>query len=47
MEEPEEFPTPTRRFMVWETTSGLPDDSREEDEREAERPLPTSGRRFP
>ena len=32
-EEPEEFPTPTRRFTVWETTSGLPDDCREEDDR--------------
>ena len=39
VEEPEEFPTPTRRFTVWETTSGLPDDSREEDERAAERHL--------
>jgi hypothetical protein len=29
----DEFPTPTRRFTVWETTSGLPDDSREEYER--------------
>ena len=39
LEEPEEIPTPTRRFSVWETTSGLHDDSREEDEREAERRL--------
>ena len=39
VEEPEEFPTPTRRFTVWETTSGLPDDSREEDEKEGERRL--------
>jgi hypothetical protein len=39
VEEPEEFPTPTRRFTVWETTSGLPDDSREEDERAEERRL--------
>ena len=37
VEEPEEFPTPTRRFTVWETTSGLPDDSKEEDERQEER----------
>jgi hypothetical protein len=37
--EPEEFPTPTRRFTLWETTSGLPDDSREEDERGEERQL--------
>jgi hypothetical protein len=28
---------PTRRFKVWETTSGLPDDSREEDERQEAR----------
>jgi len=39
VEEPEEFPTPTRRFTVWETTSGLPDDTREEDERAEERRL--------
>jgi hypothetical protein len=39
VEEPEEFPTPTRRFTVWETTSGLPDDSREDDERAEERRL--------
>ena len=30
------FPTPTRRFTVWETTSGLPEVSREVDERPAE-----------
>ena len=39
VEEPEEFPTPTRRFTVWETTSGLPDDCREEDEGQEERRL--------
>ena len=39
LEEQEEIPTPTRRFTVWETTSGLPDDSREEDERREERRL--------
>ena len=33
-EEPEEIPTPTRRFTVWETTSGLANDSREEDEQQ-------------
>jgi hypothetical protein len=38
-EEPEEILTPTRRFTVLETTSGLPDDSREADERQAERRL--------
>jgi hypothetical protein len=32
-EDADEFATPTRRFSVWEATSGLPDDSREEDER--------------
>ena len=37
LEEQEAIPTPTRRFTVWETTSGLPDDSREEDERREER----------
>ena len=35
----DEIPTPTRRFTVWETTSGLPDDSREADERASERRL--------
>jgi hypothetical protein len=35
----EENVTPTRKFSVWDTTSGLPDDSREEDERAAERHL--------
>ena len=39
LEEPEEIPTSTRRFSLLETTSGLPDDSREADEREAERRL--------
>ena len=39
LEEPEEIPTPTRRFTVWETTSGLANDSREEDERQEERRL--------
>lgn len=33
----DEVATPTRRFTVREITSGLPDDSREEDEREGER----------
>ncbi len=33
----EEFATPTRRFSLLEITSGLPDDSREADERAAER----------
>ena len=33
----EEIPTLTRRFTVWEATSGLPDDSREADERREER----------
>jgi hypothetical protein len=31
--ESEEIATPTRQFSIWDTTSGLPDDSREEDER--------------
>ena len=39
LEEPEEFPTPTRRFTVWKTTSGRPDDPREGNERAAERRL--------
>jgi hypothetical protein len=39
LDEPEEIVTPTRRFTAWETTSGLPDDSREEDERAEERRL--------
>ena len=34
--EEEEIPTPTRRFTVMEILSGLPDDSREADEKEAE-----------
>lgn len=38
-EESDEIPTPTRRFTVMETTSGWPDDSREADEKEAERRL--------
>ena len=38
-DEPEEFPTAGRTFTLWETTSGLPDDSREEDERSVERHL--------
>ena len=39
LEEADEIPTPTRRFTMMEITSGLPDDSREEDEREAGRRL--------
>ena len=39
LEEQEEIPTPTRRFTPMETTSGLPDDSREGDERREERRL--------
>ena len=35
----EEIATPTRRFSVLDITSGLPDDSREAEEREAERRL--------
>jgi hypothetical protein len=35
----EEIATPTRRFSLLEITSGLPDDSREEDERAATRQL--------
>jgi hypothetical protein len=38
-EDAEEVPTPTRRFSLMETTSGLPDDSREADEKQAERRL--------
>lgn len=38
-EGPDEIGTPTRRFTVMETTSGLPDDSREEEERQEERRL--------
>ena len=38
-EEPDEIATPGRRFSRIEVTSGLPDDCREEDEREAERRL--------
>ena len=39
LEEEDEVATSTRRFSVMETTSGLPDDFREEDERAAERHL--------
>ena len=39
LDEEEEIPTPTRRFTVMEITGGLPDDSREADEKEAERGL--------
>ncbi len=39
LEEEKEIPTPTRRFTVMETTSGLPDDSREADAKEVERRL--------
>ena len=39
LEEVDEVQTPTRRFTVMEITSDLPDDSREEDERAAERRL--------
>ena len=39
LEEGDEVPTPTRRFTSLEITSGLPDDSREEDERQEERRL--------
>jgi hypothetical protein len=35
----EEVATPTRQFSLLEITSGLPDDSREADERDAERRL--------
>jgi hypothetical protein len=38
-EDAEEIATPTRSFSVWEITSGLPDDSREEDERAVKREL--------
>ncbi len=38
-EDAEEIATPTRRFSLLEITSGLPDDSREAEEREAERRL--------
>ena len=36
-EDIEDFLTETRRFSLWDITSGLPDDSREEDEKQAER----------
>ncbi len=36
-EDEEEIATPTRQFSLWEITSGLPDDSREADERAAKR----------
>ena len=39
MGEADELPSPTRRFTVFETTSGLPDDSREAEERTEERRL--------
>jgi hypothetical protein len=38
-EDAEEIATPTRRFSLLEITSGLPDDSREADERQEERRL--------
>jgi hypothetical protein len=38
-EDAEEISTPTRRFSLLEITSGLPDDSREADEKQAERRL--------
>ncbi len=38
-EDAEEIATPTRRFSLLDITSGLPDDSREAEEREAERRL--------
>jgi hypothetical protein len=38
-EDAEEIATPTRSFSLLEVTSGLPDDSREEDERAAEQRL--------
>jgi len=38
-EDADEIATPTRRFSAGEITSGLPDDSREADERAAERRL--------
>jgi hypothetical protein len=38
-EDAEEIATPTRQFSLLEITSGLPDDSREEDERASERRL--------
>jgi hypothetical protein len=38
-EDAEEIATPTRRFSVFEVTSGLPDDSREADERAAARQI--------
>jgi hypothetical protein len=38
-EDAEEIATPTRRFSIYEVTSGLPDDSREADERAAVRRL--------
>jgi hypothetical protein len=39
LDKPEEFRIVGRTFTLWETTSGLPDDSREEDEKAAERQL--------
>jgi hypothetical protein len=37
LEEAEEIPAPSRRFTTFEITSGLPEDSREENERSEER----------
>ena len=37
VEEEDEIPISTRRFTMNEITAGLPDDSREEDERQEER----------
>lgn len=39
VEQGDEIPTSTRRFTLLEITSGFPDDSREEDERQQERRL--------
>jgi hypothetical protein len=36
-EDAKEIATPTRRFSVWETANGFPDDSREADEAREER----------
>ena len=38
-DEPEEIVTPSHQFSIWDTASGLPDDSREEDERRQARRL--------
>ena len=45
MAETEEIATPTRQFSIWDITSGLPDDSREEDERREARHLRDLGGR--